>query len=1096
MQRQVIALILVIVCTVSPSLAQGPSEAGNVGPAVEDNAVITADAPELTMQTAEAVGLALRPAVVAGLTVARDDSGGLWAAWEVDDGHDAEIVISRQVAGQWTTPAPAHTRPEAWDRFPSLATGPDGRPWLAWASALRTDPDRRLLLISHWTGDRWTEPELVPLGSTHSAAEPVLVTASDGTLWLAWAGTEGISEEIYASHLLSSALHPDGSAGSGAWSAPWRVSAEDDPALGRSQYDRHPRLAIGSDNRPWLTWTGHQSGIDDEIYASHWTGNGWTPEQVVNTDDSLLDTRSSLAIDGAGVPWIAWQGRDGTGPDSYSRISVCHWQPASNAWSAETAVSLPAGTAVEETAPILARDKQGRLRLAWLARRSSRMAQQSSDPASVAAQATWSGTAWTAPEIVSGDVSAEALAWQPAGDDKDLALLWLALDPEPPAGSPLGEAADQGIGSLADWAAQSEPEPEARAGILGDSIPNRTLGFGDSITWGAYGEPPFYPYPSILNDTMDNRVRPWDVINSGVPGELTGQGMDRIGTDVGTNLPRYVLLMEGTNDVSHRRDPAEVRSNIDIMIDIARRSSKPMRLMLGTLIPRKDDFNDETDEMNDQAIYGAANDKGVPVCDQWQAFYNYGDWESIYWDDKHPDQTGLNLLAATFYACQLDEYDDIYEDTTAPTAVLDTLPSQSPCLGSVTPSWSGTDNLDGTGVASFDVQVRVDAGAWVDWLVAYGGSSATYPGLAYGHRYYFRVRARDRIGNLSAWTAEQWTDVVDTTPPYEVHVNPLPLVSLHPFSVWWGASDACSGVATYSVQYRVDAGPAWNDWRANTTATTAVSEPTWTCGHSYYFRAQACDHAGYCSTWSSESVFTVLACFSLSGDVLTVREQPVAATTITVSPPPLLLAHRPGGFQAYLLNSGSYDITAARAGFGALPSMLDVPVFADVSGLAFYLPPLDDAVTDGGFEAGNLAAWETDGTQPPLLADTGHTGTGAVQLGAEGKYSIISQAITPPLTIADPTLSFLAQVEAPGTPSSLRVELWRGSPFTLPVTVTLPVAGNGTWGHTWLDLSDLGSSPLTVTFVVSDSAPILLDEVSLGSAAVGGYLAYLPLATK
>jgi hypothetical protein len=59
------------------------------------------------------------------------------------------------------------------------------------------------------------------------------------------------------------------------------------------------------------------------------------------------------------------------------------------------------------------------------------------------------------------------------------------------------------------------------------------------------------------------------------------------------------------------------------------------------------------------------------------------------------------------------------------------------------------------------------------------------------------------------------------------------------------------------------------------------------------------------------------------------------------------------------------------------------------------------------------------------------------------------------------------------------------------VTYTLPVDGEA-WTHVWYDLTGLVSEPLTLTFQVSDTAAILLDEVSLGASPLGLYQSYLP----
>jgi uncharacterized protein YkwD len=77
---------------------------------------------------------------------------------------------------------------------------------------------------------------------------------------------------------------------------------------------------------------------------------------------------------------------------------------------------------------------------------------------------------------------------------------------------------------------------------------------------------------------------------------------------------------------------------------------------------------------------------------------------------------------------------------------------------SVTFSWTATDPLLQTrtaGVRSVTVQLRVDEGPWQVVRAACTGSSIVLADRASGHSYSLRVRARDRGGNLSGWTAVQ-----------------------------------------------------------------------------------------------------------------------------------------------------------------------------------------------------------------------------------------------------------------------------------------------------------------------------------------------------
>ncbi len=181
-------------------------------------------------------------------------------------------------------------------------------------------------------------------GFGRQGAGPGLGTQT-GSLWLAWVGFDGNDDEIFASQW-------DGTS----WSLPWQVSADDeDPTL----YDRQPRLAVGKNGHPWVVWTGHQSGPDDEIYASHWNGTGWTPETAISHDDDALDVTPTLALDAAGQPWVAWKGRAVRGEHSRLRIFSPRWQASRAAWTDEAAAGVPLSQAVDEEDPLLSQGSAG-----------------------------------------------------------------------------------------------------------------------------------------------------------------------------------------------------------------------------------------------------------------------------------------------------------------------------------------------------------------------------------------------------------------------------------------------------------------------------------------------------------------------------------------------------------------------------------------------------------------------------------------------------------------------------------------------------------------------------------------------------------------
>ncbi len=85
-------------------------------------------------------------------------------------------------------------------------------------------------------------------------------------------------------------------------------------------------------------------------------------------------------------------------------------------------------------------------------------------------------------------------------------------------------------------------------------------------------------------------------------------------------------------------------------------------------------------------------------------------------------------------------------DTTPPSVGVVGLPPRAANPAFVV-RWSGVDDV---GIASYDAQVSIDGGRWTPWVTKTAATSAVWRGLD-GHGYAFRVRARDRKGNTSAW---------------------------------------------------------------------------------------------------------------------------------------------------------------------------------------------------------------------------------------------------------------------------------------------------------------------------------------------------------
>lgn len=93
-------------------------------------------------------------------------------------------------------------------------------------------------------------------------------------------------------------------------------------------------------------------------------------------------------------------------------------------------------------------------------------------------------------------------------------------------------------------------------------------------------------------------------------------------------------------------------------------------------------------------------------------------------------------------------------DTTSPSSQLETLPDIYP-VNQIALNWSGNDAS--SGVVGYDLQVRTGIeGQWSDLLTDTQETSIGYYGVT-GNTYYFRLRAKDAVGNV-----EPWPDTWDT----------------------------------------------------------------------------------------------------------------------------------------------------------------------------------------------------------------------------------------------------------------------------------------------------------------------------------------------
>ena len=175
------------------------------------------------------------------------------------------------------------------------------------------------------------------------------------------------------------------------------------------------------------------------------------------------------------------------------------------------------------------------------------------------------------------------------------------------------------------------------------------IGFGDSIAQG---------WPYVTRPVNGRRTGGYEpklerlfadaghsarVLNYGIAGETTTQGVRRIDNVLRRTNAEYILIFEGTNDANFGVSPQTIISNLRFMIDRAR--AYGVEPILATLTPdERLSFKNISTVLN-PAIRELAIEKKVMLCDQYDAVVGWN-WSV---DGLHPNNTGYQLIAQAWF---------------------------------------------------------------------------------------------------------------------------------------------------------------------------------------------------------------------------------------------------------------------------------------------------------------------------------------------------------------------------------------------------------------------------------------------------------------
>jgi lysophospholipase L1-like esterase len=111
--------------------------------------------------------------------------------------------------------------------------------------------------------------------------------------------------------------------------------------------------------------------------------------------------------------------------------------------------------------------------------------------------------------------------------------------------------------------------------VAGDVV----LAFGDSLTYGV-GAHRNQAYPAVLQTLLGKPV-----INAGVPGETTAEGLKRLPQTLDKHQPKILLLCLGGNDLLRGRPRTEITQNLRTMVALSRERNVAV-VLVGVPEPR------------------------------------------------------------------------------------------------------------------------------------------------------------------------------------------------------------------------------------------------------------------------------------------------------------------------------------------------------------------------------------------------------------------------------------------------------------------------------------------------------------------------------
>ncbi len=492
--------------------------------------------------------------------------------------------------------------------LPVAEKDPEGRIWVAWeewASRSRRIGVGRFLedriIDSRWYG----RPD-------EFALSPALAFDHGGSPWLIWRVSEIHGEWVCILDLFSLRK--------------WTFPATAGAAI------TNPRIVVDLSGSIWAFWNETNKDSGDIVYRVM-EGASWSERKAIPRAGRFPGLNPDVAVDEDGLIWVVWSSYDG---EDYE-LFLSRWD--GNGWQKETRLT---DNRVNDGFPSLGL-AGGSPVVGWTRSLSS----GNQVCAMVMHQGQFGGDiALSAPtrELIFPRVTPTARG--------RASIIWKTGQEVSVRELPPHRIGTEGAPS------PSSASPPLIFNPWRDE--NGYVGFGDSITYGYIDRLPVPEkgYPPRLDLILNQSFGPTTVVNEGLGGEVTPAGLSRIDVVITAYDARYMLIMEGTNDVIN--DPISMDAAAFNIKEMARKClAAGLFPTIATIIPRHDwlgtvpFYHNRLLRLNDN-IRAVAAELPVSFVDMFNLFNTYPESDggvlSLLSEDlKHPSEKGYEFMAEAWF---------------------------------------------------------------------------------------------------------------------------------------------------------------------------------------------------------------------------------------------------------------------------------------------------------------------------------------------------------------------------------------------------------------------------------------------------------------